>query len=129
MKGLWLWVLMLSINVLNIIMMVGIGLYFRNGGPKHINWYIGYRTNRSMKNLETWKFAHKYCGNILIIAGCSLAPLSIIAMLPLFGKEIDVIAAYGAAICIVQTLPFIESLIFTERALRRTFDVNGRRLV
>ena len=32
--------------------------------PKHINGMLGYRTTRSMKNMDTWKFAHDYCGKL-----------------------------------------------------------------
>lgn len=32
--------------------------------PKNINSLIGYRTTRSMKSMDTWKFAHEYCGKL-----------------------------------------------------------------
>ena len=28
--------------------------------PKQINGVLGYRTARSMKNMDTWRFAHEY---------------------------------------------------------------------
>ena len=30
--------------------------------PREINGLLGYRTARSMKNQDTWRFAHAYCG-------------------------------------------------------------------
>ena len=32
--------------------------------PKEINGIIGYRTTMSRKNMDTWKFAHDYCGKL-----------------------------------------------------------------
>ena len=34
--------------------------------PKKQNVWIGYRTTRSMKNAETWRFANTYLNNSLI---------------------------------------------------------------
>ena len=35
--------------------------------PKEINSVFGYRTSMSMKNKDTWEFAHKYCGKVKYI--------------------------------------------------------------
>lgn len=35
------------------------GQIFKNNPPKHINWWYGYRTKRSMKNQKQWDFAQK----------------------------------------------------------------------
>lgn len=32
--------------------------------PKNINGLVGYRTTRSMKNMDTWRFANEYCGRL-----------------------------------------------------------------
>ena len=37
--------------------------------PKKQNVWIGYRTTRSMKNAETWRFANTYCGKCWCISG------------------------------------------------------------
>ena len=29
-----------------------------------VNFVFGYRTSMSMKNKDTWEFAHKYCGKV-----------------------------------------------------------------
>lgn len=80
--------------------MIGFGMYFLKTAPKEINAVFGYRTAMSMKNKETWKFAHKYCGKIWCISGL---------------------------VCFVQLIPLIGSIIPTERALKRNFDENGNR--
>jgi len=32
--------------------------------PKNINSLVGYRTTRSIKIMDTWKFAHEYRGKL-----------------------------------------------------------------
>ena len=47
--------------------------------PGKINGIIGYRTSRSMKNKETWKFAQEYCGRLWWKIGwLMLAPSAIL---------------------------------------------------
>lgn len=56
--------------------------------PKEINGVIGYRTTRSRKNIDTWKFAHDYCGRLWLKAGFVLLIPTIIAQIP-FVKSSD----------------------------------------
>lgn len=42
----------------------------RKRPPKKINSFYGYRTAMSMKNRETWEFAHKHCGKLWSAWGC-----------------------------------------------------------
>ena len=37
---------------------------FYEKGSKGNKFSIGYRTSMSMKNKDTWEFAHKYCGKV-----------------------------------------------------------------
>lgn len=53
------WVFMTSMELLLPLIMVGLGNYFLKGGPRQVNSMFGYRTARSMKNEDTWKFAHR----------------------------------------------------------------------
>ncbi len=45
----------------------GLFLYYKP--PRDINKVIGYRTKRSMKNQDSWDFANKYSGKLMIIYG------------------------------------------------------------
>lgn len=82
------WLFMLIMNLLIPFSMIGFGRYFLKNAPKEINAIFGYRTTMSMKNNDTWEFAHKYCGKIWYICG---------------------------------------SVVPTEKALKKTFDKNGKR--
>lgn len=121
------WIFMLMMDLLVPCTMIGFGKLFLNKAPQNINSAFGYRTTMSMKNRETWQFAHKYCGKLWFRLGLILLPLSIIPLLFVPGKGIETIAAVGTVVCFVQLVPFLGSIIPTEIALRKAFNRNGTR--
>ncbi|MBP3487217.1 MAG: SdpI family protein [Roseburia sp.] len=121
------WVFMLISDLLMPVVMIGFGRVFLKHPPKEINGIYGYRTAMSMKNKETWEFAHKYCGKLWYICGLALLPVTIAAMLPVLGKSEDAVGTVGGILCVIQTILLIGSIFPTERALRRTFDKQGNR--
>ena len=121
------WIFMLIMDLLVPCTMIGLGKLFLNKAPQNISYTFGYRTTMSMKNEDTWQFAHKYCGKLWFRCGFMLLPLSIIPLLFVVGKEIDTIAKIGTVICFVQIVPFAGSIIPTEIALRKSFDKSGQR--
>lgn len=107
--------------------MIGVGKYFINTIPKEINDFFGYRTSMSMKNKDTWEFAHHYCGKLWIIIGRIMIVPSLISMLFVIGKDIGTVGGFGCILCFVQ-LAFLTASIFpTEIALRKNFDKHGNR--
>ena len=58
------WIFMLIMDMLLPVTMIYFGKQFMKNAPKEINATFGYRTTMSMKNKDTWEFAHKYCGKI-----------------------------------------------------------------
>lgn len=121
------WFFMLIIDLLVPCAMIGLGKLFLNKAPKNINSTFGYRTTMSMKNQDTWQFAHKYCGKLWFRFGLILLPLSIIPLLFVLGKEIEIIATVGTVTCFVQLVPILGSIIPTEIALRKAFETDGKR--
>lgn len=107
--------------------MVGFGIKFSKGAPENINSVFGYRTGRSMKNRDTWEFAHRYCGKIWRACGLILLPVSAAPMLLTLGGSEDVVATVGGIVCGVQLAVLIGSIFPTERALKRNFDEKGER--
>ena len=73
--------------------------------PREINGLLGYRTARSMKNQDTWGFAHAYCGR----------------------SSGDTLGTACIVFCLGQAALLVLSIFPTERALRRTFDDEGQR--
>ena len=121
------WIFMVIMLLLIPIIMIGFGKCFIKSAPKEINMLLGYRTSMSMKNKETWQFAHGYCGKIWYTAG-RLLLLSVLPMFLVIGKSEDVIGNLGLIIITVQTIFLVSSFFPTERALKKTFDKNGNRI-
>lgn len=121
------WFFMFVIDLLFPVIMIAVGKSFLNVAPKNINPVYGYRTTMSMKNRDTWEFAHNHCGKIWFRGGLILLPISVVPMLIVFGKDIEVVSITGTAICIMDTVILIASIFPTEAALKRTFDKDGNR--
>ena len=123
------WIFMLVMDLLFPAIMILMGRYFMKSSPKEINYIFGYRTNMSMKNKDTWDFAHKYIGKLWFYLGLILVPITVILMLLVIGNNEDTISMVGSIICIVALVVLIVSIIPTERALKKTFDKDGNRKV
>ena len=61
------WIFMLIMVLLIPLMMIGFGRLFLKKAPGTINAAFGYRTSMSMKNKDTWEFAHRYCGRLSVL--------------------------------------------------------------
>lgn len=123
------WIFMTVKDVLNPLTMIGFGKYFIKRAPKEINDFFGYRTSRSMKNKDTWEFAHHHCGKLWSTLGGIMFFPSVIAMLFVIGKDTNVIGTMGGLISGIQLLFLIGSIFPTERALKNNFDEYGRRKI
>lgn len=121
------WIYMLIMDLLLPIMMICFGKYFKKKAPKEINTVFGYRTSMSMKNKDTWEFAHKYCGRLWYVLGWIMLVITAVVMLFTMGKSIETVGMAGAIVMGVQLVPLVGSIIPTERALRKNFDKNGQR--
>ncbi len=118
---------MLATVCLTPITMICFGRLFIKKAPDDINFVFGYRTARSMKNKDTWSFAHKYIGRLWFICGTIILPLSVILMLFALGKSTDAVGTAGGVIVTVQLIPLAATIIPTEAALKKTFDDCGNR--
>lgn len=121
------WVFMLLADIMIPLVMIIFGRIFIKSPPKNINDMYGYRTTMSMKNTDTWNFAHKYCGRLWFKTGMIILPISVFALGFFFGRETDTVGLIGGIICCLQMIPLILSVILTEVALKKTFDNVGNR--
>ena len=121
------WIFMLVINLLIPAIMIILGTIYAKRAPKQINYISGYRTAMSMKNQDTWEFAHHHFGKTWRILGWIIVFPSFIVMLLLYGKNEHTIGNYSIILIIIQTILLILSIIPTEVALKKTFDENGNR--
>lgn len=124
--GSWIYALSVSLLVPFIMIVFG-GCFILVGkvGPKKINAVFGYRSARSMKNKETWAFAHFYCGKLWWLVGWIMLLISLVIMFAL--KEISITGIIGALLSLKQLAFLVLTIILTERALRKEFDEDGYR--
>lgn len=121
------WIYMFIMDLLLPVTMIGLGRYFMKKGPKEINAVFGYRISMSMKNKDTWEFAHKYCGKVWYVCGLIILPITVIFLLLVIGRNEDYVGTVGGIICGVQLIPLLGSIFSTEIALKKNFDKNGKR--
>ncbi|MBB6622402.1 SdpI family protein [Clostridium gasigenes] len=105
--------------------MIGFGLIFIKNPPKEINSTFGYRTKMSSKNNDTWSFAHRYAGKVWLLSGGGNAILFII-VLNIF-KNSSVFESIVNTITSIQIGILLLVIPFTEIALKKTFDKDGKR--
>lgn len=121
------WIFCLAMNLLIPVIMLAFGWLFQKKPPRRINGVYGYRTARSMKNEETWLFAHKICGRLWFRLGVILLPASTCAMLPVMGQSVDTVGIWCCVVAAVQLAVLVGSIFPVEQALKRTFDDFGRK--
>ena len=121
------WIFMLVMVLLMPLVMLFTGRAFSKNAPKTISSVYGYRTAMSMKNPDTWQFAHRYFGRIWYRCGLVLTPATAAVMCLGLGKGENTVSWLGSALCIVQLAVLCAAIVPTERALRRTFDTDGKR--
>ena len=95
--------------------------------PKHINGMLGYRTTRSRKNMDTWKFAHDYCGKLWWKIGWLMIIPSALVHIPLYHSDENTIGVAGGILVTIQCIILIVSIYPTEQALKKNFNDDGTR--
>lgn len=96
------------------IILLFFGARFKKQAPKQINPIYGYRP-MSMKNEDTWIFAHKVLGEEWIKWG--KVTLLFTLIVAIFGWIIDLRSFYiiGTIFIFVQMIPFILSILTVEK--------------
>lgn len=121
------WIFMLAMGLLFPVVMILFGTMFMKSAPKKINYIFGYRTDMSMKNRDTWEFSHKYFGKLWFRLGLLLIPITVIPMLFVISKTENIVGTVGLIVGFINTIVLIVPIFFTEKALNRTFDKDGKR--
>jgi len=121
------WWGMLICDLLIPVVMIIAGLFMWKGCPKRINIWVGYRTPRSMKNMDTWKFAHDFCGRLWWKKGLILLVLSALTHILLYNSDKNNIEMAVAIIITIQCIVLIASIFLVESALKKRFNDDGTR--
>ena len=123
----WFWWFMFVCDITIPVLMIIAGRMMWKHCPKQINMIYGYRTARSMKNMDTWKFAHDYCGRIWWKTGLIMLVPSVLLQIPFYRSSEETIGIVGLILCAVQLVVLIASIFPTEAALKKSFDSDGKR--
>lgn len=124
----WFWWFMLACNLITPIILITAGRMMWKHCPRKINSIYGYRTGRSMKNMDTWKFAHDYCGRLWWKIGWIMLVPSILIQIPFFHSNKEAIAISGLILLAMQLIVLIASIFPTEAALKKAFNDDGTRI-
>ena len=120
-------IFMFICNLIIPVLMIVLGRIMWKNPPKNINGVYGYRTTMSMKNMDTWKFAHEHSGKLWWKAGWIMLIPTILVQLPFMKSNEDVVGTVEAILCTIQCVVLIATIFPTEKALKANFDKNGNR--
>lgn len=94
--------------------MLGIGVLFFKCPPKKINGLYGYRTTRSMKDQESWNYAHHYSGKLSMLYGIGSFVVTGIILILFPNLDEETISMFS----LIQIIPFFILIWQTERKLK-----------
>lgn len=121
----WYWWIMLACDLIIPITMIISGIIMQKHCPKHINGLLGYRTTRSMKNMDTWKFAHDFCGRLWWKIGAVMLLLSVAVHIPFYHSDETTLGIVELVVMTIQCIALIVPIFLTEKALKNTFNPDG----
>ena len=107
-------------------MLIG-GILMQKHCPKHINGLLGYRTALSMKNMDTWKFAHDYCGRLWWKIGLIMLIPTVLISLLFYQSSEETLGILSLILMSIQFVVLIASVFPTESALKKAFHDDGTR--
>lgn len=99
-----------------------IGLIFSKYPPKKINSFSGYRTTRSMKNIDTWNEANKYSSKLLLKLSLLLLAVTTFGII-LAGNSFDLMAVVILSSVVLGVILVIVTIIKTESHLKKEFGI------
>lgn len=123
----WVWWMMTALGLLIPILMISFGNMMRKHCPEKIDINFGYRTKRSMQNMDTWKFAHSYCGKLWWKIGWVLLIVTVFLQILMLRVPMESVTLYSLILMFAQTAVMLLTILPTERALKKHFDDHGQR--
>lgn len=115
------------IGMLTPVIMIASGYWMEKRPPKTINGFIGYRTSRSMKSMDTWKFANRHCGSLYRKTGWGMLIPSAAILLLLCRQPEEGFLTAAVILAFLQCVGLFVPIFLTERALQREFTDDGVR--
>ena len=95
--------------------------------PRSISRWVGFRTALSMKNADTWAFAHACCGRVWWKAGWISLALSVLVQLPFAKASEETLETLALVMVLAQSFMLLGTVVYVQRELKLMFDERGRR--
>lgn len=115
------WLFLFCSNCLIPLLMLGIGAAFRKHPPKKMNYFLGYRTRRSMASQEAWDLAQLTLGRLWWRWGWGLLAISVLVQLPFVHAGEEQLSLLSGLLCGAQVLVLLLSILPVEGALKAQF--------
>ena len=115
-----MYILLILLSFILPVTLLIIGLIFYKFSPQKINSFSGYRTTRSMKNIETWNEANKHSSKLMIKFSFSILLLTTFGVF-LADKSYKMIVAVILVSTIVSVIFILITIILTEKHLINMF--------
>lgn len=101
------------------VLMIIAGCLMSKYPPKKVNWFVGYRTRKSMKDEKVWKIANQYCGKLWIKIGVIMLILSVLLFALICFKTIILSETILAIIVLCQIIPLLLSGVMVENKIKK----------
>ena len=101
--------------------MIILGFLMWKHHPKKISYIFGYRTARSMRNLETWNYANEYAGKLWFILGLATLIPTLAIYIPFLNSNDERINIITLGAISIQAILFAGSFLFVELSLKKKF--------
>ena len=103
------------------------GYMMKTCPPRNISCWVGFRTALSMKNADTWAFAHACCGRVWWKAGWISLALSVLGQLPFAKAGEETLETLALVMVLAQSFMLLGTVVYVQRELKLMFDERGRR--
>ena len=116
------WCFLFVCNLLIPATMIIFGYMMWKHCQSDINYISGYRTKRSMKNSDTWKFANNYAGRLWWKLGWVLIIPTALVQLPFMKCGANKVGILSLVITSVQLVIMLFTIILVEKAIKKNFN-------
>ena len=117
----------LIVNLIIPAVMLFGGYMMRKCPPRNISRWVGFRTALSMKNEDTWAFAHACCGRVWWKTGWISLALPVLVQLPFAKAGEETLETLALVMVLAQSFVLLGTVVYVQKELKRTFDESGRR--
>lgn len=110
---------MISVLYIIPVIVTIVGYLMNKYPPKKVNWFVGYRTRKSMKDEDAWKLANEYCGKLWIRIGLIMIIIVSLLVGLIYFNELVLSETVLAIITLCQIIPLLFSAAFVENKLKK----------